>query len=55
MREYSGKLNFHDALVLLAAREMGLNYIVSFDEDFDQIAWLVRIKDGTDLKEIEKA
>ena len=43
IEEYKGKLNFHDALIALAAREMAIEGIVSFDSDFDEIAWLKRL------------
>lgn len=41
--EHKGKLNFHDALIALVSQEMGVSYIVSFDRDFDEIAWLKRV------------
>ncbi len=39
-----GTLNFNDALMGIYAKERGLNYILSFDKDFDKIAWLKRIE-----------
>jgi len=50
MRKYFGKLSFHDALIAMAAKEMGVEHIVSFDKDFDEIEWLIRIKDMSELK-----
>lgn len=44
-----GKLNFHDALIALYVRGKRIKYIVSFDDDFDQVKWLKRIKEETDL------
>jgi predicted nucleic acid-binding protein len=44
VRESLGKLNFHDALIALSCRELGIGVITSFDEDFDDIAWLRRMK-----------
>lgn len=41
--EHKGELNFHDALIALVSQEMGVSYIVSFDRDFDEIAWLKRV------------
>ncbi|MFN3762384.1 MAG: type II toxin-antitoxin system VapC family toxin [Anaerolineae bacterium] len=38
-----GLLNFHDSLIVLSCRELGIEAIASFDEDFDQIEDLVRI------------
>jgi predicted nucleic acid-binding protein len=37
------KINFHDALMVLAAREMGISHIVSFDQDFDDVEEIDRI------------
>lgn len=49
VRNTSGRLNFHDALIALGCRELGIDAIVSFDEDFDQVAWLTRIQAPDDL------
>ena len=43
VREGRGRLNFHDALLILAAREGGIPAIVSFDRDFDGVPELVRL------------
>ena len=43
IRELEGKLNFHDALMVLAAREMDIPHIVSFDQDFDEVEGIERI------------
>ena len=45
MRDYRGRLNYNDCLVLLGCRELWLNAIVSFDPDFDYIDWIHRISD----------
>ncbi len=50
MNKSSGKLNFHDALICVVAKEMGIKYIVSFDEDFDSIKELTRIYDKQSLE-----
>ena len=50
MKRSLGKLNFHDALITLATEELGVKYIVSFDEDFDEVDGLIRIKDEALLK-----
>lgn len=42
-RPHQGKLNYHDALMALACRELGISVIVSFDADFDSIVWLERV------------
>ena len=44
VKEKKGKLNFHDALIALFAKEYNLGYLVSFDKDFDEIEWITRIK-----------
>lgn len=38
-----GLLNFHDSLIVLSCRELGIEAIASFDEDFDRVEGLVRI------------
>lgn len=43
VRNTSGDLNFHDALIALGCRELGVKIIASFDQDFDQVAWLTRV------------
>ena len=43
VREDRGRLNFHDALLISAAREGGIPAIVSFDRDFDGVPELVRL------------
>jgi predicted nucleic acid-binding protein len=42
-RESHGALNFHDALIALACRELGVRFLVSFDPDFDRLPWLTRM------------
>lgn len=49
MATHQGRLNFHDALIALIAREMGISYIASFDKDFDEIDWLIRIQHKDDF------
>jgi predicted nucleic acid-binding protein len=39
----SGWLNFHDALIALSCRELGIPFVASFDADFDNISWLTRL------------
>jgi len=50
IRSSSGALNFNDALIALACRERGIEAIVSFDEDFDQVEGLRRLARPEDLK-----
>lgn len=43
MKEHHGRLNFHDCLIALIAKEKNIKKIISFDQDFDKITWLERI------------
>ena len=43
VRDTSGELNFHDALIFLGCRDLGVRWIATFDSDFDQITWLTRL------------
>lgn len=52
--EHGGRLNFHDALICLLAREQGVTHIVSFDPDFDAINWLTRIATAEVVPKKEK-
>jgi len=52
MASSDGRLNFHDALIALMAKEMRIGYIVSFDRDFDEVKWLTRVGKVGDLKSI---
>lgn len=40
-----GRLNYNDALMALLCQDKGIHWIVSFDRDFDELPWLVRIFD----------
>ncbi|MEW6096623.1 MAG: type II toxin-antitoxin system VapC family toxin [bacterium] len=53
VEKYKGKLNFHDGLIVTAAKEMGINSIVSFDEDFDEIPELKRIGKSIDVTSVK--
>jgi len=46
---HMGELNFHDALIALACRDLGIQCIASFDRDFDHVGWLTRVEDPDDL------
>jgi len=50
VKEKEGRLNFHDALIALFAKEYSLGYIVSFDLDFDGIDWITRIKNEEEIE-----
>ena len=43
VRDTSGVLNFHDALIALGCQELEVTVIASFDRDFDQVSWLIGI------------
>lgn len=43
IRDTSGELNFHDALIALNFRSFGIRTIATFDRDFDQVEWLTRV------------
>lgn len=43
VRETSGMLNFHDALIALGCQKLEVAVIASFDRDFDQVSWLTRV------------
>jgi predicted nucleic acid-binding protein len=49
VEETQGKLNFHDALIALCCREGGLQFIFSFDKDFDDVKWLTRVAHESDI------
>ena len=49
MEQTGGTLNFHDALIALACRNRGIQYIASFDQDFDQVTWLTRLASPQDI------
>lgn len=54
-RQHQGKLNYHDALMALACRELEVDVIVSFDGDFDAIPWLERVRDPADVARVSGA
>lgn len=49
VRSSRGELNFNDALIALAYQGYGINFIASFDHDFDRIPWLQRLAQPNDL------
>jgi predicted nucleic acid-binding protein len=50
VRQTEGSLNFNDALIALLCRDFAIEAILSFDQDFDQIAWLKRLTRPEDLQ-----
>ena len=42
-RAHGGRLNYNDAFMAVFCRERGIRWIVSFDRDFDELSWLLRI------------
>jgi predicted nucleic acid-binding protein len=49
IRHTRGELNFNDALIALICREQSISLLASFDRDFDQLNWLTRISNVTQL------
>lgn len=54
VKAHKGRLNFHDALIILAAKEMKTDLIISFDEDFDQVEGIKRIKKPSELNKEQR-
>lgn len=50
MQETAGAVNFHDALLLVAAEEVGYQAIVSFDTNFDRLDRLRRLGTATAVR-----
>ena len=50
VRDTAGELNFNDALIALACRDRGIQWLASFDADFDRVPWLRRLKDPSELQ-----
>lgn len=50
IKEKEGRLNFHDALITLFIKENNSKYLVSFDQDFDEVDWIVRIDHEGQIK-----
>ncbi len=49
MQASAGMLNFHDALIALACRDRDIETIASLDADFDQVAWLQRLAESSQI------
>lgn len=52
MRHSGWALNFHDALIVKAWQEIGFDAIVSFDEDFDLVPGLRRIRSADEARSL---
>jgi predicted nucleic acid-binding protein len=52
VRHSGGELNFHDALIATYGREQQISILVSFDRDFDQIKWLTRVSNATEVSNV---
>ncbi len=50
-RAHGGHLNYNDALMAVFCREKGIRWIVSFDRDFDELSWLLRISSPDQIEE----
>ena len=51
IEQSNGELNFNDALIALSCQQRNIEYLASFDADFDQVKWLKRIQRPADLPE----
>lgn len=47
---HAGRLNVHDALMALFCRNHELRFLVSFDRDFDELPWLQRIAEPSQVE-----
>lgn len=43
MKKYRGKLNFHDAMIVIMMLNSNIEYIISLDRDFDAVSGIKRI------------
>jgi predicted nucleic acid-binding protein len=55
VRSSQGELNFNDALIALSCRYRGIPFLASFDRDFDQVSWLERVAQPSDLTLTQQA
>ena len=46
----AGELNFNDALIALSCERRGIEFLASFDADFDRVGKLTRIAAPSDLE-----
>jgi len=49
VRDSMGVLNSNDTLIALGCRELGIEWIATFDSDFDSIPWLKRLSSPDDI------
>jgi predicted nucleic acid-binding protein len=54
MTHHNGKLNFNDALIVVYMKKNNLQFIASFDSDFDDVAWVQRISTPSDIEKYVK-
>lgn len=52
VRASKGELNFNDALIALSCQLLNIEFLASFDRDFDSISWLTRIATIEDLQNL---
>lgn len=45
VQQTRGAMNFHDAFIAVACRAFDIQFILSFDKDFDGVDWLTRLAD----------
>ncbi|WP_420641247.1 type II toxin-antitoxin system VapC family toxin [Candidatus Leptofilum sp.] len=49
VRTSEGELNFNDALIALTCKAHNIQFVASFDRDFDKVEWLKRLASPKDL------
>lgn len=55
VEQSNGELNFNDALIALSCQKRGIALLASFDPDFDQVGWLKRVAQPSDLTDGDSA
>ena len=52
--QYEGKLNFNDAFLAICMQKNQVSYLISFDKDFDQVPWIERIYEASQVSALIK-
>ena len=48
--QYKGELNFNDAFIAIQMQRSHISHLISFDKDFDQLLWVTRVYDASQIK-----
>lgn len=51
VRTSEGELNFNDALIALTCQAHNIQFVASFDRDFDKVGWLKRLASPENLQQ----